>query len=85
MIRLEGGAPGRIRVIGSLQSSALKLLFEATSDGPASLDLSGVDQADEDAVTVLAALVPQRCTLVGCPRWLALWLDQVRQRGGQSR
>lgn len=79
MIRLEAEAGGRVRVIGSLQQPALKLLAEAVSGGARVLDLSEVDQADESAVRLLAGLAPERCTLAGCPTWLALWIERVRQ------
>jgi hypothetical protein len=42
------------------------------------LDLSEVDQIDDAAVRVLAALSPGRCTILDCPRWLELWLRRVR-------
>ena len=79
MIRLEEGAGGRVRVIGSLQGPALTVLSEAICRGPVVLDLSEVDQADENAVRLLARLVPERCTIAACPTWLSLWIDQVRR------
>jgi hypothetical protein len=50
--------------------------------GVTALDLSDVGQVDDDAVRALAALPPERCTLVACPRWLDLWLLRVRRRTG---
>jgi hypothetical protein len=79
VIRLEEGTARQVRVIGSLQGSALTLLSEVVSRGPLVLDLSEVNHADESAVRLLAELPPERCTLVSCPRWLALWLERVRR------
>jgi hypothetical protein len=79
VIRLEAEPGGRVRVIGSLQEPALKLLAEAVARGARVLDLSEVDQADESAVRLLAGLAPERCTLAACPTWLSLWIERVRQ------
>ena len=81
MIRLESEAGGRVRVIGSLQEPALRLLAEAVSAGARVLDLSEVDQADERAVRLLAGLAAESSVLAGCPTWLALWIERVRQQG----
>ena len=83
MIRLETAPTGRVRVIGSLEGPALKLLVDAISGGAVFLDLSEVEQADESAVRLLAGLAPELCTLEACPTWLALWIERVRQPGGQ--
>ena len=86
MIRLDEGPARQVRVIGSLQGPALKLLSDAVARGPVVLDLSDVDQADESGVRLLASLPPDRCTVAGCPTWLALWLDRVRHpRAGGSQ
>jgi anti-anti-sigma regulatory factor len=85
VIRLEEGTARQVRVIGSLQGPALKLLSETVSRGPVVLDLSEVDQADESGVRLLASLPPERCTLAGCPTWLSLWLERVRRAAGESR
>jgi hypothetical protein len=85
VIRIEEGQARQVRVIGSLQGPASKLLADAISSGPIVLDLSDVAQADEDSVRLLAGLPPQRCAIVGCPTWLALWLDRLRQTGGERR
>jgi hypothetical protein len=85
VIRIEEGTARRVRVIGSLHGPALRLLSQAVSKGPLILDLSGVDQADEKALRLLADLPPERCTLVGCPTWLSLWLDRVRGAAGGRR
>jgi hypothetical protein len=85
VIRLEEGAARQVRVIGSLQGPALQLLSDVVSRGPLVLDLSEVDHADESAVRLLAELPPDRCTLVSCPRWLALWLERVRPAGSDRR
>ena len=79
MIRLEEGAARHVRVIGSLQGPALQLLSDVISRGPLVLDLSEVNHVDESAVRLLAELPPERCTLVSCPRWLALWLERVHR------
>ena len=85
VIRLEEGAARQVRVIGSLQGPALKLLSEMISRGPLILDLSEVDHADESGVQLLAELAPERCTLVSCPKWLALWLERVRRAACDRR
>jgi len=82
VIRLEEGAARQVRVIGSLQGPALQLLSDVVSGGPLVLDLSEVNHADESAVRLLAEL-PERCTLVSCPKWLALWLERVRRAASQ--
>lgn len=82
MIRLEEGEARTVRVIGSIKGPALTLLAETVSRGPLVLDLSEVDQADECGVRLLASLPPERCTLVGCPTWLSLWLARVRRAAG---
>jgi ABC-type transporter Mla MlaB component len=79
VIRLEEGTAKRVRVIGSLEGPALRLLAQAVSEGPVILDLSEVNQADEGGVRLLAGLPPERCALAGCPTWLSLWLERVRQ------
>lgn len=79
MIRFEEGPVREVRVIGSLQGPALKLLSDAVSRGPVVLDLSDVDQADESCVRLLASLPPERCTVAHCPTWLSLWLDRLRR------
>jgi hypothetical protein len=37
-----------------------------------------VDDVDEAAVRAVAGLLPRRCSLVACPRWLELWIGHVR-------
>jgi ABC-type transporter Mla MlaB component len=66
--------------MGSLTGAARQLLLDAVDSGVTALDLSGVDQADDSAVHLLARLSPERCTLVACPRWLELWLASMRGR-----
>jgi hypothetical protein len=78
MIRIEGGASGRMRIIGSLEGPAVRVLLEAIAQGPLLLDLSEVDRADEAAVRLLAGLRPERCALAGCPHWLQLWIERLR-------
>ena len=79
MIRIEESQSRHVQVIGSLQGSALKLLYDAVSGGPVVLDLSQVEQADEDCVRLIAGLGPERCTITGCPTWLGLWLARLRR------
>jgi hypothetical protein len=79
VIRIEEGQSRHVRVIGWLQGTALELLSEAVSHGPAVLDLSQVEQADEQCVRLLAGLGPERWTITGCPTWLGLWLARLRR------
>ena len=74
----EPGQPARARVIGALTGDAVQVLLAAVDRGVALLDLSQVDDVDEAAVRALAGLLPRRCSLLACPRWLELWLGQVR-------
>jgi hypothetical protein len=85
MISREPDAPRRARVIGSLTGDSVRVLLDAVDGGVAVLDLSGIDRVDHDAVGVLAALWPRRCTLLACPRWLELWLARVRRNGRDER
>jgi hypothetical protein len=85
VIRIEESQSRRVRVIGSLQGTALKLLSDAVSGDPVVLDLSEVEQADEECVRLLAGLAPERCTITGCPTWLALWLDGLGRNGRERR
>jgi anti-anti-sigma regulatory factor len=82
MISQETDTPGRASVIGSLTGDAVQVLLDAVDGGLAVLDLSEVDQVDDAAVRVLARLRAGRCTLLGCPRWLELWLARVRDNPG---
>jgi len=79
MIRQEPGASKRAHVIGSLTGDAVEVLLDAVESGVAVLDLSEVDQVDDNSVRVLAGLWPKRCVLENCPRWLELWLAHVRR------
>jgi hypothetical protein len=85
VIRLEEGPARRVRVIGSLQRPASKLLSDVVSRGPVILDLSEVDHADGSGVLWLSELPPETCTLVSCPTWLALWLERVRRVASERR
>lgn len=78
MIRIDRTDSGRYRVIGSLRACDMSLLTEILSLGPIVCNLAEVERADYIAVRFLASLSPQRCILIGCPRWLALWIEQVR-------
>ena len=84
MIRQDPNAPGQARVIGSLTGDTLDILLDAVSSGVSVLDLSGVNQVDQSGVRALARLCLERCTLVGCPRWLELWLSRAPERGPLS-
>ncbi len=79
MIRIERETTGRARVAGSLVGESVRLLRDLTSREAVTLDLSGVGMADESAVRFLAGLSPDRWALVSCPRWLALWVERMRQ------
>jgi len=85
VIRIDGGPSGRIRVIGSLEGPCVDVLAEELEHGATELDLSGVDKAEESAVRLLAALSPERCTLVSCPAWLARWIERAREDIGARR
>jgi hypothetical protein len=85
VIRIDEGTARRVRVIGSLQGPALKVLSDTVSEGPAILDLSEVGQADESGVRLLADLESERCTLVACPTWLSLWLERIRHATTEGR
>jgi hypothetical protein len=74
----EPGMPGRARVSGSLTGEAALALLDAVARGAVLLDLARVDRVDDSAARVLAGLRPERCTLLGCPRWLVLTLARVR-------
>ena len=82
MIRQDPNAPGQARVIGSLTGDTLHVLLDAVSSGVSILDLSDVNQVDQSGVRALADLWLERCTLVGCPRWLELWLARSRHNFG---
>jgi hypothetical protein len=86
MIQPEPSVPGLARVIGSLTGDAVQVLVQAVAAGVRVLDLSEVDQADAEAVRVLADLERDPCTLVACPRWLELWIERVRHdsKGGRT-
>jgi ABC-type transporter Mla MlaB component len=83
MIRQDPNAPGQARVIGSLTGDTLHILLDAVSSGVSVLDLSDVNQVDQSGVSALDRLWLERCTLVGCPRWLELWLARSRRNGGR--
>ena len=74
----EPGQPARARVIGALTGDAVQVLLAAVDRGVALLDLSQVDDVDEAGVRALAGLLPRRCSLLACPRWLGLRLGRVR-------
>lgn len=78
----EPGQPARARVTGALIGDAVKVLLAAVDRGVALLDLSQVDDVDEAGVRALAGLLPRRCSLLACPRWLELSLGRVRCSSG---
>ena len=80
MIRVEGGPRERVRVIGTLLGPQLQMLLEAVEGSELALDLSAVNESDRDAVRLLAWLPEDQCRLLGCPKWLALWIEQERPR-----
>jgi hypothetical protein len=82
VIRIDGGAAGRIRVIGSLEGPCVDVLAEEIERGATEIDLSEVDRAEESAVRLLAGLSPERCALVSCPAWLDRWVERMRQGAG---
>jgi hypothetical protein len=63
-------------VVGCLR--VLHALFVMVGPEKVVLDLSGVHEADHEAVRLLAQLPPGRCRLVACPKWLAL---RIRTEG----
>ena len=85
MIRIESSSEGRARVIGALEASALKALLQCANGGGMTLDLSEVYAAEGAAVRLLAELPPERCTVVACPQWLALWLEGERRWQGETQ
>jgi hypothetical protein len=81
MIRVDAIPQGGLRLSGALEEAALDGLLDSTSDAVVVLDLSEVREADAGAVQMLARLPAGRCRLVGCPRWLALWIERERSSG----
>lgn len=79
MIHFLGRSPERVRVVGALQSPALRLVLESRAGSGVVLDLSGVHEAEADAVRLVAELSPDRCQLLNCPAWLAPWLERERR------
>jgi anti-anti-sigma regulatory factor len=78
MAGVEATEELRVRVLGALDESALPLLTSATEKGNVVLDLSGVTDADERAVRLLARLPAGQCSFVGCPRWLAREVERMQ-------
>jgi ABC-type transporter Mla MlaB component len=79
MILPQPDQPERARVIGSLTGESATILLDAVNGGISVLDLAQVEQVDHNGLRVLARLWRERCTLVGCPRWLELWLLRARR------
>jgi hypothetical protein len=79
VIRIEHSPQGRVRVIGALEGPILRTLFDTVRGSEVALDLSEVREADAVAVRLIAQLPPDRCKLVGCPRWLHVWIERERR------
>jgi ABC-type transporter Mla MlaB component len=79
MILQQPDAPERARVIGSLTGDSVAILLDAVKGGVTVLDLAQVEQVDHNGLRVLARLWRERCALLGCPRWLELWLLRVHR------
>jgi len=85
MARVDGETLQQIRLIGSLEQGIVSALGEAVSRGAVILDLAEVDGADGSAVRFLAGLPTDRCAVVACPQWLALWIERARaERTGRQ-
>ncbi len=82
IVAVQPDQPVRARVIGALTVDAVQVLLAAVDRGVALLDLSQVGDVDEAAVRAVAALLPRRCSLLACPRWLELWIGHVRWSSG---
>jgi hypothetical protein len=82
MFRIERSRAEGYRLIGALEPSCVPFLADALSRGPITLDLSEVDRAEEGPVHFLARLMPERCVLIACPQWLALWIERARREAG---
>ncbi len=78
MIRVEGGPPERVRVTGALRAPMLGPLVDVVRRGAVVLELSELREADAAVVDWLAGLAGQGCRLVGCPKWLDVWINWRR-------
>ena len=78
VIRIESSPQRRVRVIGMLEGSALRMLFDLVGSNPVVLDLSDVHEADAHGVHFLTAPAADRWRLVACPNWLAHWIERER-------
>lgn len=85
MIHIGGRSPERVRVVGALQSPALRLVLESRAGSGVVLDLSGVHEAEADAVRLVAGLSPDRCQLLDCPAWLTPWIERERRSLGRNQ
>jgi hypothetical protein len=79
MMQLETNPSERVRVIGALTGPPLEMLREMAGRAELLLDLSGVREADVDAVRLLAQLAPEQWKLLACPKWLALRIEMERR------
>jgi hypothetical protein len=84
VIRIEGSAEGRVRVIGALTCQMLETLLDVLGTGPVVLDLSELFEADTPSIELLARL-SETCRVVGCPRWLELWMERERRQRARGR
>ena len=75
MMQLEVSPPDRVRVFGALTGAALDTLLEMVKTTPVRLDLSGVREADAEAVQLLARLSPERCDRLASPKWLEAHIE----------
>lgn len=79
MMQLEASPPDRVRVFGALTGAALETLLEMVKTTAVALDLSGVREADAEAVELLARLSPQRCDGLASPKWLEARIEMERR------
>ena len=79
MMQLEVSQPDRVRVFGALSGAGLKTLLEMVKTTAVLLDLSGVREADAEAVQLLARLSPQRCDRLASPTWLEARIEMERR------
>jgi hypothetical protein len=78
VMRTEVGTQGRVRVIGALYGEQLQMLLDMIGGTDLELDFSEVHEADVDAVRRLALLPQERCSVFGCPKWLAHRIEAER-------
>jgi hypothetical protein len=79
MTKLEVSPPDRVRVFGALSGEALETLLEMVKTTAVALDLSGVREADAEAVQLLVRLSPERCDRLASPKWLEARIEVERR------